>query len=340
MPKFLPYTAQTLNSQLQLREGEVKFGQSMLLLDPQLPLTDGLAQLAAQGAKFAIIGIAEDVGPLANLGRAGSIHAFATSVEYLINLQSNRYFKGEHCALLGVISAPSSDKETDLKALREQVDTLDTFVIEVMKQIMAAGLEPIVIGGGHNNAFGLISATKEYTGRPVAAVNLDPHCDFRPREGRHSGNGFSYAAATGALSHYHVLGLHEQKNSETSLAQLQAFGGTWHTLQQIWIRQEIPLPQALQDISDKLLSSGLPVGLELDVDAISKMPSSASTFAGVPLLDACKYIHHIASNTSCHYLHLAEAAPSCHDAGLAAGNRDVGQAISELILVYLQARTS
>ena len=52
----------------------------------------------------------------------------------------------------------------------------------------------------------------QVSGHTVAAVNLDPHADFRATEGRHSGNGFSYAYMDGALGFYHVVGLHPGKN--------------------------------------------------------------------------------------------------------------------------------
>lgn len=132
--------------------------------------------------------------------------------------------------------------------------------------------------------------------------------------------------------------MHELKNSETNLSQLTEFGGTWHSLQQIWVRREISLNQALLEIATKLNNTGLPVGLELDVDAIAKMPSSASTAAGVPLLDAAHYVNYIARHCPCAYLHLAEAAPICHEAGIEAGFRDVGQSLSELIYAYVQGR--
>jgi len=181
-------------------------------------------------------------------------------------------------------------------------------------------------------------ATKAITGLPVAAVNLDPHSDFRPREGRHSGNGFSYAAANGALDHYHILGLHELKNSEQTLEQLSLFGATWNSVQQIWIRRELSLETALKQIAKSLNQTQLPVALELDVDAIANMPSSAATFAGIPLLDACHYVHYIAKHCSCRYAHFAEAAPACHHAGIDAGYRDAGQSLSELIYAYIQGR--
>ncbi|MGL5147092.1 MAG: arginase family protein, partial [Plesiomonas shigelloides] len=226
----------------------------------------------------------------------------------------------------------------ELHELRASVAAMDERVIAVASAIMAAGMEPIVIGGGHNNAFGLLMAIKQHFQRPAAAVNLDPHTDFRLREGRHSGNGFSYAAASGALHFYHVLGMHELKNSEANLEQLEAFGGSWHSLQQIWVRGELTLNEALSQISRALKATGLPVALELDMDAISNMPSSAMTAAGVPLLDATRYINHMARHCDCAYLHLAEAAPACHYAGLDAGLRETGQSLTELVYAYLSGR--
>lgn len=76
--------------------------------------------------------------------------------------------------------------------------------------------------------------------------------------------------------------MHELKNSEETLAQLSAFGGQWHTLQSIWIRREISLTSALDEIVTTLNNSLLPVALELDLDAITNMPSSASTASGSP----------------------------------------------------------
>ena len=325
------------------RDGETKLGEEFLFLDKASikhdDISSALKHAAEQGAKFAIIGISEDIGPRANLGRGGSDDAFTASISQFANLQSNRFCQGDLCVVIGIISPDNLIADNaDTAALRHATAALDLQVITFLSQIFAAGLEPIVIGGGHNNAFGLLTAAKQTFNQPMAAVNLDPHSDFRPREGRHSGNGFSYAAANGALDHYHILGLHELKNSEATLEQLSLFGASWHTFQQIWVRREISLDSALSQICQELNNTNLPVGLELDVDAITKMPSSASTFAGVPLLDACHYVYRVAKQCECAYLHLAEAAPQCHEAGLSAGYRDVGQGISELIYSYIQGR--
>ncbi|GIU52016.1 formimidoylglutamase [Shewanella sp. KT0246] len=331
-----------LDTFISTREGETKLGQQVQLLkSPQAKtnqLKQSLQDAKTQGAQFVILGISEDAGPRANLGRGGSTTAFNAALGQLLNFQSNRYLNGRECLILGNIEPKTIDSNATTEQLRQATAALDNQVIEVVTQILAADLEPIVIGGGHNNAYGLLMATKAHFNQAAAAVNLDPHSDFRPREGRHSGNGFSYAAANGALAYYHVLGLHELKNSETTLDQLSLFGGHWHSFQQIWVRREISFEDALKAIANNLNQTQLPVALELDVDAIAKMPSSASTYAGVPLLDACHYIHYIAKHCQTAYLHIAEAAPQCHEAGESAGNRDVGQSVSELIYAYIQAK--
>ncbi|WP_028766629.1 MULTISPECIES: formimidoylglutamase [Shewanella] len=322
------------------REGEIKVGQQAQLPITSCNLADNLAQAKANGARFVILGIGEDIGPRANLGRGGATNAFESAMAQFLNLQSNRFFNGKECLILGQISTQDLqlDTQSTTEQLRDQVAKLDERVITVLTSIFDSGLEPIVIGGGHNNAYGLLMAAKASFKRPIAAVNLDPHSDFRPKEGRHSGNGFSYAAASGALGYYHVLGLHELKNSEATLAQLETFGAQWHSLQQIWIRQELSLETALKQIAKQLNNTQSPVAIELDVDAITNMPSSASTAAGIPLLDALKYVNYIGKHCPSVYLHLAEAAPSCHVAGEAAGHRETGQSLSELIYSYINAR--
>ncbi|WP_192021637.1 formimidoylglutamase [Shewanella sp. WPAGA9] len=324
------------------RDGETKLGQTVHVLAPSLTNNaaqqEALHQFKSQGGQFVILGISEDAGPRANLGRGGANTAFEATMSQWLNLQSNRYLHGKECLILGNLLPHHLDDNATQADLSKATAELDEQVINIVSQIFAAQLTPIVIGGGHNNAYGLLMAVKGQFNQAAAAVNLDPHSDFRPREGRHSGNGFSYAAANGALSYYHVLGLHELKNSEATLEQLSLFGGQWHTFQQIWVRREISLTEALTQISKNINQTQLPVALELDVDAIAKMPSSASTFAGIPLLDACHYVSYMAKHTQTAYLHIAEAAPLCHEAGESAGNRDVGQSVSELIYAYIQAK--
>jgi formiminoglutamase len=57
---------------------------------------------------------------------------------------------------------------------------------------------------GHNNAYGCIKGAAKGLYKAgiiplvqINAINLDAHADFRPLEGRHSGNAFRYADEDG-----------------------------------------------------------------------------------------------------------------------------------------------
>lgn len=73
-----------------------------------------------------------------------------------------------------------------------------------------------MVGGGHNNTYPLIKGAAKGWYKagviPLAqinCINLDAHADYRPMEGRHSGNSFRYADEDGYLQKYCVVGIHE-----------------------------------------------------------------------------------------------------------------------------------
>ncbi len=203
--------------------------------------------------------------------------------------------------------------------------------------IFAAGLTPIVIGGGHNNSLPLLSALAKSQQQAVNCINLDPHADFRLLEGRHSGNGFSYAKAQGHLDKYLVMGLHELKNSASSLAQIKTAGVDVLSYQQLFVREQAPWPELLK----LWLSQRDPqqvFGIELDTDAITGMPVSAYNSCGVSVQQAEHFVYVLANQTQSRYLHLAEAAPAQHPAGLAAGMNDAGQILTALVCAFLYGK--
>ena len=62
-----------------------------------------------------------------------------------------------------------------------------------LEPAFSLGISAIVLGGGNNNSLPVLRPVRAATSKPVAAVNCDPHADFRRAEGRHSGNPFRYA---------------------------------------------------------------------------------------------------------------------------------------------------
>ena len=339
------YSEQQRQALVSPRPGESKIGEQL-----QLPCGDdwrqALTKARQQGARYAILGIPEDIGPRANLGRGGADGGWQAFLGRFCNLQHNRFIRSHEILLLGEVATADLQEQAigldasnsaDLARLRELVAQLDARVSEVIAAIRRADLLPIVIGGGHNNALPIIQGCHQAHEQPMACINLDPHTDFRALEGRHSGNGFRYAADQGALSHYFALGMHELKNSQANLEALAAHHFPAVSYQEIWTRREISLAEALQDASCYLLDSGLPIGIELDVDSIAFMPASAYTNCGVSIQDAEFYVHQIAGLPRTCYLHLAEGAPCQHPGGLQAGVSDVGQALAALVTAFIQA---
>lgn len=275
-------------------------------------------ELAKQEARFVILGIAEDIGVRANYGRAGAGTAFRPALDSFLNQQSNAFLTGAELFVLGEVMTDdlveaSTGLDLKVKAnvdrLRSLVEQLDVRVSEVIRLIISAGKIPVVIGGGHNNAFGNIKGTSEALGKKINVINCDPHLDFRPLEGRHSGNGFSYAFEGGYLERYSVFGMHEQYNNKTSLERFAADPSHlfYSSYESVFVRQERDFLTALSQCAG-FVKEG-PCGIEIDLDAITNVPSSAKTSSGISPVQARRYVHRCATQLNARYLHIAEGAP-------------------------------
>lgn len=316
------------------RAGELKVGQ-------MVTIADEFTDLNLTSCRYALIGIPEDIGPRANLGRGGATGAWNAFLSSFLSLQSNALMTASDVLVLGEVDCrdlmKASQNNTSPEALRGLCAQLDERVSGVIETIIAAQMIPVVIGGGHNNAFPIIKACSLVREMPLAVANLDPHSDFRALEGRHSGNPFHYASDRQYLAKYAVVGLHEQKNNQASLDAMKELGMVWYSIQQTHWQNTHNYDQCLEQVAKYLLESGLPIGVELDMDAISDMPSSAMTTAGLPLRDAIYYVDQMGMLPHIQYLHIAEGAPQLHANGLEEGNRVVGQAIAELVSIFIKA---
>ncbi|MCS4305989.1 formiminoglutamase [Rheinheimera pacifica] len=341
------FTHDQLQQYYSIRDGEQRLGQVLSLPDPALNLAGQLAHSKAEGCRFVLLGVPEDIGPRANLGLGGADKGWAAFLSKFVNLQSNHFIAAGQILLLGEIQCADLQQQActldisqplQLSQLRQLVEVLDTRVANVVQAIFTAGLLPVVIGGGHNNSYPIIKALNQASGQQVNCANLDPHSDFRPLEGRHSGNGFSYAWQDGLLKHYFVLGLHELKNSAATLAQLQQATGEFCSYQRIFVRQELNYQQALDLCIDNVVQGSGDIGIEVDTDSINLMPVSAFTSCGISVQAAEQFVYQLAKLPRSRYLHLAEAAPAQHPAGLAAGVNEAGQVLSALVVAFMQGK--
>ncbi|MGI5843629.1 MAG: formimidoylglutamase [Candidatus Xenobium sp.] len=345
---FVPFLDSELEALIQPRPGEVRVGQVVSVLGAS-PAPESWQQAHRAGARYALLGIPEDLGPRANLGRPGSEGAWEAFLQVFLNQQANHFLPSRQVLLAGRVQTRDlqeaarglGSEPRDIQRLRELCSQLDARVAPLLQEIVASGLIPVVIGGGHNNAFPIMQgvvaglrARGEDWKRGLAVVNCDPHADFRTLEGRHSGNGFSHAQQAGLLASYFVLGLHEGFNSQEMLDRLVASGGRYVTYESVFVRRELDFGQALDQACAHVLASACPVGLELDLDALAGMPSSAQTPNGLSCEEAARFLHHLAHRVPVAWLHLAEGAPSLAPEG---GLRQVGKALAFLVSTFLKA---
>ena len=322
------YSEKDIASFIKKRAGETKFGEKVAFVET-------LEDLKNHPAKYVLLGIPEDIGVRANYGNPGTSKAWEASLGSLLNIQHNHLTNAENVILLGEIDCEIQMKQAEeiskeenhyAEELGELVTQIDNKVSEVIKAIVEAGKFPIIIGGGHNNSFGNLKGTSEALQKPINCINFDAHTDFRALEHRHSGNGFSYAFVDGYLKKYFVFGLHR---NYTSVAVFNSMEKNSHRVnfnlfEDISMKHKLTFSEGLKDAKNFCCNENF--GIELDMDAIEFMGSSAITPSGFTLTEARQFVSYFSKIENAKYLHICEGSPL---AGVF--TNQVGKAITYLI---------
>jgi formiminoglutamase len=338
MEPVVIYGREDLSDLIQVRAGEKKLGEVVAFLQRGEGL-EALPHYSARGVRFVLLGIPESIGPMANYGKCCTEFGWRVFLDAFLNMQSNRFLTGESILCLGHVdtkdlgaaaSSFSLVEPEPIKKLRNLCSRLDDIVWPILQSIAHAGLVPVVIGGGHNNAYPILKGLKESPqyGQGIQAVNCDPHADFRLLEGRHSGNAFSYAYKDGCLKRYFVFGLHENYNSEKVVTEIEENPDLDYSS----FDTETDVRVHIQKAEAFLGEVDLPVGIEVDMDSIIDMPSSAMTPSGFRVEEVRRFVRTMASKFKTAYLHLAEGAPVL---GTADEIR-VGKTLSYLALDFMK----
>lgn len=147
-----------------------------------------------RGGGFVFIGYPTDAGIRANGGRPGALRGPGEIRRFLANLPAS--------SRAGFVLRDAGDVKVGGLGVAEQQEALATRVAVVM----TAGLTPIVLGGGHDLAYGhYLGISKGWSqrygmqrhgkrGKPVCLgiVNFDAHFDLRPATyGPNSGTPFT-----------------------------------------------------------------------------------------------------------------------------------------------------
>lgn len=343
------YNKQDVLSLTKIRRFETKLGEQIKVVSSSSQWETAINQ---PEIKYVLFGVPEDIGVRANAGLGGADSSWVPFLSSFLNIQSNDFLSGENIILLGhfdfgdikyLIEQNAHGTEEKLDAYRHAVTAIDEEVEELVKIICAHEKIPIVIGGGHNNAYPLIKGAAKglyKAGRmPLAqinAINLDAHSDFRPSEGRHSGNGFRYAEEDGFLQKYCIVGLHENylpQNVWMDIVNNPFID--FITYEDIFLHEKRTFMQAVAHATN--FTSENYTGIELDLDCIENVLTSAESPCGITAAHARQYINFTALDCKPAYVHICEGATQRSDGKK---NDSTGKLISYLVSDFVKAKNN
>lgn len=339
------YDKKKILARTQLRKFETKLGE-MIMCDATKELEKVIEETTA---KYIVFGIPEDIGVKANLGHGGADTSWYPFLDSFLNIQSNDFLDGRNIFLVGhfdfseaekLINVNADSEDEKIKAYRSLVSRIDDAVEELVKTIVQHQKIPVIIGGGHNNAYPAIKGSAKGLYKAdlvplsqINCVNLDAHADYRSLEGRHSGNAFRYADEDGYLHKYCIIGVHENYLQENILMDIVSNPFIdFISYEDIFIREKNNFIQAVAHATE--FTEDNYTGVELDLDSIQNVLSSASSPCGISPLHARQYVTFMAENSKIAYLHICEGATK-----LDTGQTDpsTGKLISYLVSDFIKA---
>ncbi len=343
------YNKQDILSLTRVRRFETKVGERLQVLQDSSEIS---ASLAISTAKYVLFGVPEDLGAKGNHGIGGTDTLWIPFLQSFMNIQSNDFFDGGEVLLLGhfdfgdiqyLIDTTARSQDEKIEAYRHAVNTIDDEVEYLAKLITENKKIPIVIGGGHNNSYPLIKGSAKGWHKagviPMAqinCINLDAHADYRPMEGRHSGNAFRYAEEDGYLQKYCIVGLHENYLPQNCWIDIvnNPFIDCL-TYEDIFVHEKRTFMQAVAHAAD-FTDDGL-CGIDLDIDCIEHTLSSAMTPVGIMPNQARQYISFVAAQSKPAYLHICEGATRLSDGRF---DSTSGKLVSYLVSDFVKGKST
>jgi formiminoglutamase len=341
------YNRQDLLSLTKLRRFETKMGELIRVAENPAALAQSLEQTPAE---YILVGVPEDIGILADGGEGGTDTTWVPFLQNFLNIQSNDFLAGESILLLGhfdfgelrrLIESNAHGPEERIEAYRHAVMTIDEEVESLINIITASGKIPILIGGGHNNAYPLIKGAAKGLHKSgviplaqISCVNLDAHTGYRPAEGRHSGNPFRYADEDGYLQKYCVIGIHE--NYLPQNVWLDIVNNPFIdfiTYEDIFILENRNFIQAVAHATG--FAEENYIGLELGLGCLGNTLAGDNTPSGLSALHARQYVTLAATGSRIAYLHICEGIAVLPDGTKKPGT---GKLISYIVSDFIKAR--
>ncbi|MEL6770013.1 MAG: formimidoylglutamase [Bacteroidota bacterium] len=169
-------------------------------------------------ARVVLIGFPSDEGVRRNGGRLGAAAGPAAIRRALYAMTPDASNYDAFVALLGRTADLGDVRVTgDVEADQQRLG-------DVLAPILADGILPIVLGGGHETTYGHVLG---YVGAGLTPeiLNWDAHADVRPYpQGAHSGSPFRQAIEAGQCTRYRVAGLQPHRTAHAHAAFVREHG--------------------------------------------------------------------------------------------------------------------
>ena len=315
MNKLHTYNFQKIDSYINHREGEIKFGEKVEFIHDNEPVE---SQLELSKANYVVFGIPENIGVRASGYNTDCSNTWEATLSALLNVQHNKFNKGrkilvlghldfaEEVALLGELDLATEEGMANLKKLVEKIDKEVTYWIQ---KIVSYNKIPIVIGGGQNNAYGIIKGCALALNKTLNAINFDAWPDLLKINGRTSCNAFSYAIKEGFLKKYLMFGVQENFIPKYVLSTIKKNKTVirYTTFEELFIRFEKGIDFELNSAYEFLKSA--PFGIEVDCKSIHNFAAEPVTMNGFSVREIRKSVSQLNKSDDVAYLHICEAAP-------------------------------
>lgn len=262
---------------------------------------------------YALLGFCCDEGVRRNLGRPGAREGPAAIRKALCNLA----FHWDNVLLFDA---------GDVICSGTKMEAAQAMLGGSVLQLLRAGYWPLVLGGGHEIAYGTFLGVHPFVqseGHTLGIINIDAHFDLRQYESE-GNSGTPFLQISEALQqqnapfHYLVLGIEERANHA-------ALFNTARELGVVWKLRNDPIDVCLTAIDD-FISRVDRVYLSLDLDVIGQAyapgVSAPAAFGWTPR-EVLEVLHRVLASGKVVCVDIAEFNPTFdidnHTARLAAG---------------------
>ncbi|APU48494.1 MULTISPECIES: formimidoylglutamase [Acinetobacter] len=230
-----------------------------------------------QHASFALIGFGSDEGVKRNKGRLGAADAPDMIRAQLANLPVHQSVS---IVDIGTVVCEQGQLEKAQAELADQVE-----------RSLQQGMKPIVLGGGHEVAFGSFSGLFQYIQhhepqQKIGIINFDAHFDLREAEQVTSGTPFLNAAKLSEQNqkefHYLCIGVAKHSNTKALFDTADRLNCQYIYDQQLQLSEIDHLISKINGFIEKI--DALYITVDLDVFNASIAPGvSAPAVKGIDL---------------------------------------------------------